>query len=353
MLLVTYRCNLHCSYCYEPKTLTLRMSEEQAKRILSKEIPAFADSCDELEIHFMGGEPLLEFPMLKNLAEWLWSEPFPMPNYKLFAPTNGTLLTEEMKAWFRSHHERFYLGLSFDGDMHMQDVNRSASFGMVNLDFFASTWPDQSVKMTISPETVGHLADGVIFLHDRGFKYISADLALGTSVEWGREALLSYKSELNRLSEFYLNNPDLIPCTLLRMDILNAGRHSDKPVKSCSCGEDMVCIDLTGQHYACHLFSPISIPVEKAQKSKSIEFSNHDLFASDRCRHCFLESVCERCYGMNYICSDDVATPSPFHCSATKIRFAANCRFRVQKAALSGDAETVSAIARMLDRITK
>lgn len=352
MLLVTYRCNLHCSYCYEPKALTSRMSEAQAKRILSEEIPALVDSCDELEIHFMGGEPLMEFPLLKNLTEWLWSEPFPMPNYKLFAPTNGTLLNEEMKDWFRSHHDRFYLGLSFDGDMQMQDVNRSSSFGMVDLDFFATTWPDQSVKMTISPETVGSLADGVIFLHDRGFKYISADLALGPNVDWGRKALSSYKNELNRLAEYYLEHPQVLPCSLLRMNIHSAGRGKGKFFKSCSCGEDMVCIDLTGQHYACHLFSPVTLPLEKAQKSiASIDFSKHEMFSTDRCRQCFLYSICEQCYGMNYVCMDDVALPSPSHCSATKIRFAANCRFRMQLASRSGDTVALDEIKQIVKRI--
>ena len=352
MLLVTYKCNLRCSYCYEPKVQTSRISEMQAKRILTKEIATLSDSCDELEIHFMGGEPLLEFPLLKNLAEWLWSNPFSTPPFILFAPTNGTLLNEEMKKWFSLHRDKFFLGLSFDGDMNMQNANRSSSFVSVDLDFFNSTWPEQSVKMTISPQTVNHLCEGVIFLHKKGFKYIRADLAMGKTVEWEREHLLLYKQELQQLSNFYLSNPQITPCSLLGLNILDAGKHRREPMKRCSCGENMTCVDLTGRHYACHLFSPITIPVSKADEStRTIDFHNHDLFVSENCRHCFLELVCDQCYGMNYICNGDVATPSPSHCSANKICFVANCRFQMNKALQESDTNTYDKIMRILDKL--
>lgn len=352
MLLVTYKCNLRCSYCYEPKVKTSRITEAQAKRILSKEIQAIYNSCDELEIHFMGGEPLLEFPLLKNLSEWLWSSPFPMPPFRLFAPTNGTLLNEEMKEWLSLHRDKFFLGLSFDGDMNMQNANRSSSFDSVDLDYFSNTWPEQSVKMTISPQTVGCFCDGVIYLHRKGFKHIRADLAMGKSVEWGSKELYLYKQELERLSDFYLSNPETEPCSLLAMNILDAGKHWKEPMKGCDCGENLTCIDLTGRHYACHLFSPITIPVAKADEStNNINFHNHNLFVSERCRHCFLEVVCDQCYGMNYICNGDVAMPSPSHCSANKIRFVANCRYLINKAMKEHNTIAVNEIKQMLDKL--
>lgn len=352
MLLVTYKCNLRCSYCYEPKFLTSHMTEEQVQGILSKEIPSIVDTCDELEIHFMGGEPLLEFQMLKNIAEWLWTKPFAVPHFKFFAPTNGTLLTEEKKNWFSEHRQQFYLGLSFDGDMEMQNRNRSSSFSNVDLDFFVSTWPEQSVKMTISPETVDCLSEGVTFLHKKGFKYISADLAMGPTIEWTSGKLYHYKEELDKLADYYLSESDLIPCSLFRMNIMNGGKHRSHSIKSCSCGEDIICIDLTGAHYACHLFSPIAIPATKANKcASSVDFSNHELFVSVQCRNCFLESVCEQCYGMNYICNGNVASPTVSHCSASKLRFAANCRFREKKAMLEADTATLNEIKHMLKKL--
>lgn len=231
------------------------MSEAKVKSIIQEQMDALGDDYEAIEIQFMGGEPLLEFPLIKECAEWLWSTSVTDKQMMLFAPTNGTLLTNDMKEWFAKNKDRIHLGLSFDGDMAMQNANRSSSFHHVDLDFFVNTWPNQSVKMTISPDTISNMADGVKFLHQKGFKYISADLAMGDSVEWTKEKLGVYQTELKKLIEFYLANPRLIPFSMLRVDV-NAMMHSSaESHKTCSCGEDMVCVDWTGKTYACHLFS--------------------------------------------------------------------------------------------------
>ena len=352
MLLITYKCNLRCSYCYEPKVSNFKMSIEKAKHIIQEQIDGLDEKYETVEIQFMGGEPLLEFPLIKECAEWLWITPITDKKIILFAPTNGTLLTAEMKAWFEKNKDRFNLGLSFDGDMAMQNANRSSSFNNVDLDFFVKTWPDQSVKMTISPDTISNMAEGVMFLHRKGFKYISADLAMGNSIEWTKEKLVIYKTELKKLVEFYLANPQLIPFSMLRVDVnsimhINAATH-----KTCSCGEDMVCVDWTGKAYACHLFSPVTISMEKAAKAaKTIDFKDHLCFNNGKCAKCILNTVCTHCYGMNYVCSDDINTPSPFHCRAFKLQFVANCRYQLQIAKRNGEDDAILRINKLINKI--
>lgn len=310
----------------------------RAKQIIQEQIALLDDRYDSVEIQFMGGEPLLEFALIKECAEWLWATPITNKQIMLFAPTNGTLLTEEMKAWFYKNKDKIYLGLSFDGDMAMQDTNRSASFRNVDLEFFVNTWPNQSVKMTVSPKTISNMANGIKFLHQKGFKYISADLAMGESLGWTKEELGIYQSELKKLTEFYLNNPDLVPFSMLRTNVTSLLSIHSRNHKTCSCGEDLVCVDWTGKAYACHLFSPVTISKEKAEKAvKTIDFSDHAIFNSGVCTKCYLQTVCPHCYGMNYVSSDDINTPSPFHCSAFKLLFVANCRYQMQLAKANGD----------------
>ena len=333
MLLITYSCNLRCSYCYEPKLLNFRMTADRAKNIIAEQVANLTDDYDSVEIQFMGGEPLLEFSLITEVSEWLWSTHFGKKLLVLFAPTNGTLLNEEMKEWFTKNREKINLGLSFDGDMNMQNANRSSSFGDVDLDYFVKTWPDQSVKMTISPETIGNLSDGVKFLHKKGFKYISADLAMGPTINWTSDALNLYRQELTKMSDYYIEHPELIPFSMLRIDVTSAAMKKTANVKTCSCGEDMICVDWTGKTYACHLFSPVSVSADKAWRSNEIyDFSNHSQFDSPICSKCMLNSLCNHCYGMNYICTGEVNTPSVFHCKAFKILFAANCRFMLKLA---------------------
>lgn len=352
MLLVTYKCNLRCSYCYEPKLQNFRMDADKAKGIIQKQIAQLGDEYDSVEVQFMGGEPLLEFPLIKEVSEWLWTTPMNKKLMVLFAPTNGTLLTDEMKTWFTKYRERIHLGLSFDGNMVMQNVNRSISFSKVDLDYFARTWPEQSVKMTISPETIEYMSDGVVFLHEKGFKYISADLAMGPTVNWTKESLAIYRLELQKLSCFYLEHPTLIPFSMLRIDVTSIKSSQNLDVKTCSCGEDMVCVDWTGKSYACHLFSPVTIPMEKAIKSnQQYDFSNHSQFNSEICSRCILNTMCNHCYGMNYICTGDVAKPSPFHCSAFKILFVANCRFRLMLATKEQNKDLQDRIYKTISRI--
>lgn len=352
MLLVTYKCNLHCSYCYEPKLQAFRMDAKKAKGIIQEQIAKLSDEYDSVEVQFMGGEPLLEFPLIKEVSEWLWTTPINKKLMVLFAPTNGTLLTHEMKNWFTENSARIHLGLSFDGNMDMQNVNRSISYSKVDLDYFVQTWPEQSVKMTISPETIAHLSDGVIFLHEKGFKYISADLAMGPSVNWSKDSLAIYRSELQKLSHYYLEHPTLIPFSMLRIDVAAIKSSHNVDVKTCSCGEDMICVDWTGKTYACHLFSPVTLPIDKVLKSSQLyDFSNHSQFNSEICSKCILNAICNHCYGMNYLCTGDVAKPSPFHCSAFKILFVANCRFRLMLAKKRQDKTLQERVYKTISRI--
>ena len=208
--------------------------------------------------------------------------------------------------------------------------------------------------MTLSPETVTSLSKGVIFLHDKGFKYISADLAMGANLVWTKSALKDFQTELSKLCTFYVQNPELIPFSMLRLNIASVLKKTVENVKTCSCGEDLICVDWTGRSYACHLFSPVALPYEKAERSNKIyDFYDYSQFNCEKCSKCILNSVCNHCYGMNYLCTDDAAQPSPFHCSALKIMFVANCRLRLTLAQQQDDMREIKCITNIINRISK
>lgn len=354
MLLLTYKCNLHCSYCYEPKAVHKRMPVATAKKILQEQLENLEAEYDSVEIHFMGGEPLLEYPRIVEICEWLWSSELDKGRKIIcFAPTNGTLLNEEMKSWFFKNRERITLGLSFDGNLSMQNANRSNSSFSVDLDFFIKTWPRQSVKMTVSPDTVGNLYDGVQYLQRKGFENVAADLALGDNVPWTQEHLNIFKQELSKFVDLYSREPDANRFSMFGMNVTDVLKpHPSGPVKSCVCGESLVCFDCDGQEYGCHLFSPISIDYAKAKYVQTnIDFKNHSLFESVKCKQCLLNTLCNRCGGMNYICTGDVSKPSPFHCSAFKLIFAANCRLQLNIAKNSNNETNYKHIVSIISKL--
>ncbi len=348
MLLVTYKCNLHCSYCYEPKQTFHQMDANRTKEYILQQVEKLDDEYDSFEVQFMGGEPLLVFPMIKEVSEWLWMQNFSKEMKMLFAPTNGTLLTNEMKSWLTANKHRFCLGLSFDGDYFMQNINRSGSFTHVDVEFFAKTWPEQSVKMTISPETVSYLTQGVAFLHEKGFNEVVTDLAMGDNAVWDKQSLVVLKEQLNLLVDEYVMNPEKSRISMLDLNLYDLTKQ-ETTEKSCSCGEQLICIDTDGKEYACHLFSPIACDRNIALKGKQITFSNHSQFINETCKRCRLVNLCNRCAGMNYICNGNVAEPLAFHCAAFKIIFCANCRLQYLLALKHNDKQRI----RLLDNLVK
>lgn len=351
MLLVTYKCNLHCSYCYEPKQAFNQMSVSNMKQYIIDQYKKLGDDYNSFEVQFMGGEPLMVFPMIKEVSEWLWQYPFDKKLKVLFAPTNGTLLTNEIRSWLLQNKHRFCLGLSFDGDYAMQNINRSDSSRKIDLEFFSNTWPDQSVKMTVSPQTLTNLAEGVLFLFGKGFKDVVADLAVGKNVKWEAMHLNMLKDQLQILVDYYLHHDDINRFSLLDIGIDDIFS-SEKDPKTCSCGEDLVCIDTDGQEYACHLFSPIACDLPKAYRSQKIDFSNHTLFSNPKCNKCFLKGLCKRCAGMNYISTGDVACPDTFQCNSFKIIFFANCKLQYSLAVKEQDSLRIQLIEKMVESLS-
>ncbi len=326
MLMVTYSCNLRCIYCYEnhrgDKMISISNALQYIERCFhkAKKNPKY----EEIEIAFMGGEPLLEWNTIKQIVEAVESrDDWPL-SYHFFSSTNGTLLNDEMKQWIDKRKEYFILGISIDGNCSMQDCNRSNSSSQIDLDYFRSTWPKQGNKMTVSHDTLPNLAEGIMYLHDSGFLNVSANLAMGQ--EWELGDLTIYAQQLEVLIEYYTQHPSLKRCSLLNIDLLTVLNLSGERRKYCGCGESIVCVDVDGTEYPCHMFAPITIDCLSIDYMRSIDFTDHSKFISEQCGACLLHNHCPRCYGMSYKQKKDVQYQDSFMCKAFKIQFLSNCR---------------------------
>ena len=324
-LTVTENCNLACIYCYEgyksPKVMTFATAIHITEQYLNSTSTAY----DECEIDLFGGEPLLNFPLIKELCEYVWSRRWNKP-YIFFASTNGTLVHGEIQEWFLKNRERFYLGLSLDGTPKMQDCNRSNSYSRIDVPFFQATWPDSLVKMTISQHTLPNLAEGVIYLHSLGFQ-VHSNPAYG--IDWtdpNNTVILS--RELKKLVDYYLEHPEVKPCTLLDMKIEYQG-YVEK--KWCGVGIEMAVFDADGRQYPCHGFLPVSIGQEKADASLSIDFSQIENLVDPNCKDCILYNICPTCYGSNYSSTGNIASRNLEQCNFSKVRAMACSYFEAKK----------------------
>ena len=329
-LVLTHQCNLDCVYCYEHHKNSCTMSAELAKKIVDREL-TMNDGVEMVEFDFFGGEPLLEFETVKEVVEYTISREYDK-DYIFFITTNGVLLTEEMKEWLLAHTDALQIGLSLDGTREMHNENRSDSFDDIDLAFFRDTYPEESVKMTVSLGTLPRLAEGVIFCHEVGFE-VSCNLAYG--IDWeSEENRRIFSEQLMLLIEYYLEHPEVKPCAILDVNrIKSIAAQEDRSYRLCGAGYAMRAYDCDGTCYPCQYFLPICVGDEKAEKSLTLDFSNFCLAddqIDDKCRSCFIRNACPTCYGNNYATTGDIYRRDMRICKMNIIQFQAISYFAVK-----------------------
>ncbi len=124
---VTQGCNLRCSYCpYSQSNEKIRhhnmisMNWEIAKKGLDYYFEHSIDS-NLIGIGFYGGEPLLNFKLIKKMVEYS-QRIFEGKDVHYSITTNGTLLTDEIIGFLENYN--FQLLISLDGDKESTDQNR-------------------------------------------------------------------------------------------------------------------------------------------------------------------------------------------------------------------------------------
>lgn len=307
-------CNLNCIYCYEGNKSHNVISMLKLKEIIQQELSI--PGLKEAIIYFHGGEIALHFNLIEEICDWVWKQDFGV-RIMFAASTNGTLIHGKIKDWCKLHSSNFYLGLSLDGTKEMHDINRNNSFDKIDLSFFKETWPNQSIKMTISPQTIDKTSDGIIYIVNQGF-HLSANLAYGC--DWEHlELKRAYAKELFKLSEYFLDNPDInLPLRPLVKDLELLGKYIinkkiQKHKKWCGTGEFMVCYSPEGNKYPCQMFMPSS------GNSNYVPPMIDNIEVSASCKDCCILSICPSCYGYNFINTGIISKVPDGLCDYTKL----------------------------------
>lgn len=339
-LCITETCNLNCSYCYENHKSKKTMSFATAKRIIDYEM-AVRDKFNGVIFDLFGGEAFLNFSLIRNIIAYLEDKYDPSDfGWHCFVTTNGTLVHDEIQTYLRAHKPSITCGLSLDGTKEFHDANRSNSFDKIDLAFFAELYPEQTVKMTISDISLPHLADCVIFAHEKGF-HVACNLAYG--IDWSNQKYVSIlERELIKLIEFYLAHPLIKPCSMINESILKVATEKSAS-RECGAGQHMRAYDTEGVCYACQFFMPISIGDNLAKKSLDIQWHGDSIPESKidvRCKDCIIKSCCHICYGSNYASTGNIYIHDDNWCKLNKIIFKARAFFRIkqfEKGILSGN----------------
>ena len=327
MLIVTHACNLNCSYCYEAHKSNKRMQTELAKDIILSEIDLVknSDQFQKLEVHFIGGEPFMNYPLMKEIVEWL-SVLKPSVPVICSCSTNGTLVDGSNKEWLRQHKDLFHVILSYDGDATMQQQNRHTQAHQVDVQYFIDTWPGYTCHMTISKETLPHLANGVLSLQRAGG---SLDAAVAQGVDWTDDDAETYREQLGILGKEYLKDNRLSPINLLSAGLFGITKNQQYQRKYCGTGTSMKTYDVDGKAYPCHMFSPIVCGEYRALNYERSGIADHCPITDPACNGCNLLMWCPTCYGINYHYRGDLASRDHRLCSMIKAQAIASCEYQI------------------------
>lgn len=213
ILIITRDCNLRCDYCgIDKKKIQI------SKRVAEKATLLYLDyikssGAGEAKIRFFGGEPLLQWSLIKDVIKLAKKETAKNNlTIKFDLTTNGLLLNAEKIMFFRKNPE-IELIISLDGDSLSQNRNRNF-FGksdsyknIYNFRRELSALPNITVNMVIAPNQARKFHKNFTHIYDLGFKRFNFLPAY--FVFWPKEGLKFLKNGFSEILQLIKNGGDI------------------------------------------------------------------------------------------------------------------------------------------------
>ena len=267
---IAHDCNLACKYCFaeegEYHGRRAMMSYEVGRKALDF-LVANSGSRRNLEVDFFGGEPTMNFDVVKQLVEYGRSiEKEHNKNFRFTLTTNGVLLNDEIMEF--ANKEMANVVLSIDGRKEINDLmrptrnNHGSSYDIIMPKFkkFAESRNQTNyyVRGTFTHNNIDFSKD-VLHLADEGFEQISVEPVVAKP----EDDYAIREEDLPKIFEEY----DALAAELVKrkkagngfnffhfMIDLDQGPCAIKRLRGCGCGNEYVAITPDGDIYPCHQF---------------------------------------------------------------------------------------------------
>lgn len=259
-VILTAGCNLRCQYCYQNDKKARRMEWETLRASLDL---LLASRRRRLTVVFLGGEPLLEFPLLRRAVEHVRANRRPGRRVGYYLITNGTLVGDEETRFLIRN--RFDLQLSFDGVPVVQALRGRQTFAVLDqlLDRLREEHPAYfrkrlKIAMTLTAATLPHLADSVAYFLRKGVPEVELTPVATHDPLWRREMIDELDQQFSRvfaLSLRHYRRTGEVPFVLFRRGSGDGSIHA--PEGGAMCGAPSgrtVAVDVDGQVQGCAVF---------------------------------------------------------------------------------------------------
>ncbi|NJD01933.1 MAG: thioether cross-link-forming SCIFF peptide maturase, partial [Ruminiclostridium sp.] len=340
---VAHDCNMRCRYCFAAtgdfgikRTL---MSAETGKKAIDFIINA-SGGRRNLEIDFFGGEPLMNFEVIREVTAYTIEKGREYnKNFRLTLTTNALLLNEDHKKFINEHIGN--LVMSIDG---RKDVNDRMRFRVDGSGTYSAILPkikDMAdsrnqdryyVRGTYTRMNTDFSKD-VLHLADMGFKQISIEPVVagkdsgydiregdlpGLLAEYEKLALEYVKryKEGNGFNFFHF------------MIDLKQGPCAVKKLKGCGSGHEYAAVTPEGDIYPCHQFVGMDdFKMGNVNNGNGLNkevinrFNVSNITSNDACRDCWAKFYCSGgCAANAYQFGGDLSKPYNIACELEKKR---------------------------------
>ena len=310
---IAHDCNLACRYCFaeegEYHGRRALMSFEVGKKALDF-LVANSGNRVNLEVDFFGGEPLMNWDVVKQLVEY--GRSLEKPNNKKFRftlTTNGILLNDEILEFVNK--EMSNIVLSIDGRKEINDKMRPFRGGQGSYDIIVPKFQkvaesrDQMnyyVRGTFTHNNLDFSKD-VLHLADLGFKQISVEPVVAADTEdyaIREEDIPQIKEEYDKLAkEMIAREKAGKGFNFFHFMIdLTGGPCVYKRLSGCGSGTEYLAVTPWGDFYPCHQFVGeeqfLMGNVDEGITRPEIrcDFSKCNVYTKESCKDCFARFYC-------------------------------------------------------------
>lgn len=356
---VTEKCNLACTYCYETHKTNTRMSREVAKNAVDllfdqEKIKDYYDlqRTPGIILDFIGGEPLLEIDLMDFIVEYFKFKAFEADhpwqyNYMISISSNGTLyLSKKVQQFLKRNPGRVSLTISIDGDKDLHDACRVYRNGKGSYDIVERSvkqWVKDNdgrvqTKSTIAPANIQYMV--------KSFKHLFENLGVvGGLSNWvyekgwkASDATLGYKN-LTELADWLLTDENYKKYFLSYFDD-KIGKARTNDNNYCGGNGEMLAFSAAGKATPCLRFLKYTLERNEEQTCGDVwngleskadnEWLNRlkDITMSSqsppKCQACPVTTGCGGCTAYNYDYTGDPNKKATFSCKMHRCRVLAN-----------------------------
>ena len=310
---VAHTCNLNCSYCFASQGRyegeRALMSFEVGKRAMDFLIEN-SGTRRNLEVDFFGGEPLMNFDMVKKLVAYCREqEKIHNKNFRFTLTTNGVLLNEEVQEFV--NREMDNVVLSLDGRKEVNDRMRPFRNGKGSYDLIVPKFQKLAesrnqqkyyIRGTFTRNNLDFSKD-VEHFADLGFEQVSIEPVVGEDTDpyaIQKEDLPQIFEEYDRLAKMIIDREKSgrgFNFFHFMID-LEGGPCVSKRLSGCGSGTEYLAVTPWGDLYPCHQFvgqeeflmGNVDEGIVKPEIAE--EFRGCSVYSKESCKTCFARFYC-------------------------------------------------------------